>query len=233
MKIYFLLAGYLLVTLGCGSEHQPMRNQPADSNLVLFNGIYYEINNNKDSLPFMDFPNAFRNFFLPNCSGCHSNRLEYTDERGSLNLNTWSEVVAYGPLKLVMIAQTGEMPIRPLGKVPEPTLNDAINFLIEGVDGSFRPGSFPDIINSKLREITERYCGRCHGSQGLFLQEVDLRTYADWQENAALNLQSVSGASNVVQMPTAGSPELKLWNNSPKDRAALISWLQNGLPNGE
>lgn len=187
---------------------------------------------------FADMPVPFRTFY-GYCSQCHSSR--GTDSlaaegRAALTLNTWHEVVDYGPSRLILAAKTGSMPILSTAQnVPVPI--DVLN-RVEAYLASWTTGKLDAISGTKYPvavDFATRYCGDCHTAQGKdpsqreAYQDMRLDVYADWQSYQ----KGIEGRLNP-DFPIGGDvmpPKNYALQPTVEEREKIMQWLALGSPN--
>lgn len=231
-KIFSLLWFLSFFILGCDIQEYSDTEAIEISELSQKNGIFFTVEN-KDTIRFADFPVAFKNFYVPYCATCHSNHWSASDERQILTLNTWEDVLDFGPSRLVLTAVAGGMPKSPVDKVPEKVLNTASDFLSENLDiPQEEPiGSISGITDPEIKRVVEKYCGNCHGHKGGLLSEYNLSTYERWKSERLPIIKAFESTDAKISMPLIGSRQETMWNQSPDDVELLLDWLENGLPN--
>jgi len=218
---------------GCQSGIQPTiaLKAPAPETLTLTDGIYYGLDANGISIPFADFPEPYRNFYVEFCANCHSNNWTLQDDRDKSTFNTWQEIQSFGALSLLLMAQEGTMPIRPGKNIPPEILSTAIEYLAVGINSGPSKGSIAGISDPEISRISQKYCGACHGFLGTDLETADLRTYADWVKQKTNLLNTMNGGFLAIPMPERGTQEFELWKSNPAEKEKLIAWLSAGLKN--
>jgi len=186
-------------------------------------------------LPFMDLPPAYREFWR-NCAGCHSSsgqRQEAEQARHALRLDTWHEISAYGPEKLVLAAKTGGMPPSPSERVPDDMLTRVQAYL--AVRGEDDPPI--KLIGYRYTEATEfigKYCADCHSIAGRNPQQplasnwFMLDTYDAWRMHQDKIARRLSAGSSGI-MPPASLPADK--KPSQAERVKMLDWISRFSPN--
>lgn len=189
--------------------------------------------------PFADMPAGFRSFWRY-CASCHSANGKSAlapEARASLTVNTWSDALAYGPMKLVLAARSGGMPPPPAPRVPEDVLGRALEYLARG--GKPLPPEerrLRDFHWPAAEAFVRDHCSDCHHPAGSHpLQPkatlaLQLDTYADWrrhQEAIAFRLDPALPA--MYRMP----PDTLPADRKPDslELAAVRDWLNRDSPN--
>lgn len=187
--------------------------------------------------PFADMPVPFRTFY-GYCSQCHSSRGKDSlapAARAAMTVNTWRDLLDYGPSKLILAAKTGTMPKNTSGQnVPVPV--DVLN-RVEAYLASWTTGKIDAISGTKYPvavDFVTRYCGDCHTAQGRdpsqreAYQDMPLDVYADWQsyqKGIELRLRHEFTLSEI--MP----PESYALQPTAEEREKILQWLALGSPN--
>ena len=108
--------------------------------------------------PFADMPLAYREFWRY-CFSCHSSsgqKAEAREARRALRIDTWREVVRYGPGKLILAVKAGGMPLRSSPKVPPEVLDRVQAYLATWNDSTAKPGPSPILPAWPLRTWQSR-----------------------------------------------------------------------------
>jgi len=232
--IYSIInSAFFLAFWGCQTDggRLSLSQEPSLDSLSVKDGIYYGPDDNGIVVAFADFPEPYRNFFVPFCANCHSNRWTLQDDRGTANFNTWEQVKNYGALKLLLMAQDGTMPIEPGPGIPPGIIGPAIKLVSAGIDSGLSQGAIGGIIDPEILAIAQKYCGGCHGYLGTDLNTADLRDYQGWVERETDVLNSINGSLISPPMPERGTQEFELWAKNPVEKEKLIQWVQGGLEN--
>ncbi len=183
---------------------------------------------------FADIPEPFRGFYAA-CSACHSNLAPNTDAilraKAKMNLNTWAEIVAFGPDRLLTAASGRAMPPAPEKTVPDSQLVAVLGFLsswssggvaLQGTD--FKQGKF----------LVGRFCADCHTAAGKNSDQarawniLPLDTYAEWIKYPRL----LSGrlAENHPGGNPMPPPKFSL-QPTAAERNILLDWIARNSPN--
>ncbi len=233
-----LLAGLCVSGLytGCREEAvawNPTVSEWADS-LQTVDGIRYFLRTKEDGIidtfEFADMPHAVREIHLNNCGACHANSWYREDARASLALNTWEDIITFGPLRFYLIAKRGNHPDNPDFVIAPEALEELSRFLGQNTPSGVPPGSMPDLDPPEVRRVAEKYCGSCHGTLGSFLISADLRSVAGWMENRIVALEVLTTNRASESMPPSGSTQASALALHPEDKALLIAWLQGMAP---
>jgi len=190
-------------------------------------------------IPFVDVPPSFREFWR-NCSGCHSSSgklREAYEARKYLRLDTWEEILAYGPNRLLLAARGGGMPLARMPRVPEDVMGRAQAYLASW------GGELPIIIQgfnyAKAREFVRKYCADCHAPGGKNPEQVKattlllLDTYTQWhkrEQKIKFRLDTATLATRPLEsMPPDSLP----FNRKPSiaERLEMMKWIDSLSPN--
>lgn len=190
-------------------------------------------------IPFVDVPPSFREFWR-HCSGCHSSSgklHEAPEARKYLRLDTWEEMLAHGPNRLLLAARGGGMPLARMPRVPEDVMGRAQAYLASW------GGDIPIIIQGfnygKARDFVRNYCADCHAPGGKHPEQVKattlllLDTYAQWHRRE----QKIKFRIDTVTLQTrpleSCPPDSLPFNRKPSitQRLEMMKWIDSLSPN--
>jgi mono/diheme cytochrome c family protein len=195
--------------------------------------------------PFVDIPPAYRPFWR-HCSNCHSDLGSNTlapKARKALLLNTWEQIAAYGPERLVFAARGGGMPPKPTPPVPEDVLGRAQAYLASWPNPD--PGVL--LVGFRYREsedFVRKYCADCHAPGGTHPEQrramlhLVLDTYGQWhkhrrniRERIGIKFDSTQDTSWISQiiMPPDSLPAGR--KPSDAERLKMMEWIDRFAPN--
>jgi hypothetical protein len=185
-----------------------------------------------DSLPFADMPLAYREFWRY-CFSCHSSsgqKAEAREARRAVRLDTWRQVLAYGPEKLILAAKAGGMPLRSSPKVPPEVLDRVQAYLASWSS----PNPEPALIGFRYAEaenFVRTYCADCHTPAGRSNDQPEatrrliLDNYAAWHRQQGTIAAWIDTA--LPGMPPDGyEPQ-----PSVAERRRMLQWIDSLSPN--
>ena len=183
---------------------------------------------------FIDIPEPFRAFYK-RCSACHSNLAPNTDAllraKAKMNLNTWAEIVAFGPERLLTAASGGAMPPAPEKPIPDSQLVAVLGFLSSWSSGG-EALQGTEFKQGKI--LVGRFCADCHTAAGKNSDQarawniLPLDTYGQWIKYAGLirgRLAENHPGGNV--MPPPKFP----MQPTAAERKVLLDWIDRNSPN--
>jgi hypothetical protein len=195
-------------------------------------------NEDLENRPFADMPVAYQEFWRY-CFSCHSTSGKNSrarEARRALRIDTWREVLRYGPEKLVLSVKTGGMPLPSSAPVPEEVLSRVQAWLATWGDTAQQI----TLIGFQYKEaenFARTYCADCHSpggrnpDQGEATHAILLDTYASWWKQQQVILQWIDPALSAP-MPPAMPPEDYV-DHVPDSaaRARMVDWLTRLAPN--
>ena len=232
----FGIAAFLpLLLLSCDQLSSPP-NPPSTKNLALDSlGIWRSTDS--DSLPFMDMPLAYRDFWRY-CANCHSSSGQSSQApraRKALHLNTWNQITAYGAEKLILAAKGGGMPLPPTPRVSDEVLGRAQAYLASWPD-SAQPIRVTGYRYAEAGNFVRSYCADCHTPGGRSADQpkaairLMLDNYEGWRKHQSAIKQRLD-TNNLLRMPPQDSHQDSLLSRAPPERARMIDWIDRFSPN--
>jgi len=189
--------------------------------------------------PFMDVPPSYRQFWRY-CSNCHTSlgKSAYAPAgRKVLLLNTWEQILSYGPERLILAARGGGMPLAPAAKVPDDVLGRAQAYLASWGDTAQRillmGYRWPEAEN-----FVRKYCSDCHAPGGRHPQSVQamlylmLDTYDQWhkrEEKIKGRIDTAADPLSINVMPPDTLPLEK--KPTVEERRRMMEWIDRFSPN--
>ncbi len=183
---------------------------------------------------FADVPEPFRAFYA-RCSGCHSNLAPNTDAmlraKGKVNLNTWAEMVAFGPDRLFAAASGRAMPPAGEKPVPDSLLDAVLGFISSWASGGV---ALQGAEFSQGKSLVGRFCADCHTETGKNSDQartwsiLPLDTFDQWLKYQALiygRLAENHPGGNPMPPPKFSRQP------TPSERKILLSWIERNSPN--
>jgi uncharacterized membrane protein len=187
--------------------------------------------------PFSDMPVAYQEFWRY-CFSCHSSSGKNSrarEARRALKIDTWREVLRYGPEKLILSVKTGGMPLPSSAPVPEEVLSRVQAFIATWGDTAQRI----DLIGFRYKEAEQfnrKFCADCHAPGGRHLKQpsasryILLDTYASWQKQQVIILPWIDPELSAPMAPPMPPED---YPNHPDslERARIVDWLNRRAPN--
>ncbi|MDQ3002250.1 MAG: cytochrome c, partial [Fibrobacterota bacterium] len=150
--------------------------------------------------------------------------------KSRMNVNTWEEIQAIGPSRLLAAANARTMPPAADAKVPDSLVNQVLVFL-----GSWSSGgsALSGTVFIRGQNLVGRYCADCHTAGGRNADQpraygiLPLDTYAEWKRYQNLIKGRIApdhpGGNPMPPpkhplQPTAG------------ERGVLIDWIARNSP---
>jgi hypothetical protein len=186
-----------------------------------------------DNRPFADMPLAYREFWRY-CFSCHSSsgqKVEAREARRAVRLDTWREMLAYGPEKLILAAKVGGMPLRSSAKVPPEVLDRVQAYLATWSDPTPEPRLF-DFQYPASETFMRTYCADCHTPAGRHIkqpqatQRLILDNYATWHRQQA-SIAAWIDTLALLKMP----PDDYDRQPSDAERRRMLQWIDSLSPN--
>ncbi len=244
LRLPLLVASLIGILVSCNELPTPAMGARSDADLETVAGLQQDSvgiwrgiwkDPNLDNRPFADMPLAYREFWRY-CFSCHSNsgqKAEAPEARRALRINTWRDILAYGPEKLILSVKVGGMPLPSSPKVPREVLDRVQAYLATWNDPTPDPQLF-DFRYAEAENFVRTYCADCHTPAGRHLkqpkatQRLILDSYATWhrqQTSIAIWIDTLA----LVKMP----PEDYERQPSDAQRRRMLQWIDSLSPNNK
>jgi len=195
-----------------------------------------------DSLPFLDMPLSYREFWRY-CANCHSGSGQSplaVKARRALQINTWEQILSYGPEKLVLAAKSGGMPLPPSPSGPDEVLSRVQAYLAAWpAPDTAQPLRLRGYRYAAAENFVRTYCADCHTPGGknadkpVAALHLMLDDYEEWRKHEHY-IQERLDTNNLLPMPPqeytdALDPAVRA--ALPAARTRMIAWIDSLSPN--
>jgi hypothetical protein len=154
-----------------------------------------------------------------------------------MRIDTWEQILGYGPERLILSARGGGMPVAPAVPVPDDVLGRAQAYLASWSD-SAQTVRLVGYRWPEAENFVRKYCADCHAPGGRDPQQVQamlyliLDTYEQWHKRGGKIKSRIDTAADptaIAVMPPDNMPIEK--KPTREEVRRMMEWIDRFSPN--